>query len=54
MFWCAASLLVAQRWWARLNEHSLAEDEWEAARGAPYSDADYAEAKVRAWVWTER
>ena len=47
MFWCAASLLTAQRWWARLNEHSLAEDAWEDAHGVPYTDADFAEAKVR-------
>lgn len=30
IFWCALSLLVAQRWWRRLNEHSEAEDEFES------------------------
>ena len=46
-FWCTLSLLSAQLWWKRWNEHTLAEDAWEAATGRPYSDEDYGVAQVR-------
>ena len=46
LFWCAVALLTAQRWWSRLNEHTLAVDEWFEERGVTYTDSNYGEAKV--------
>ena len=30
IFWCSLALLTAQMWWRKLNDHALAEDEFEA------------------------
>lgn len=32
MFWATASLLVAQKWWKRMNQHSLAQEELNVIR----------------------
>ena len=49
-FWCTLSLLSAQLWWRRQNQHSMGEDEWEATTGEPYTDGDYVRAQVRVCI----
>ena len=46
MFWVTFALFTAQRWWARLNEHSLGEDAWEEEHRTVYEDANFAQAKA--------
>jgi hypothetical protein len=36
IFWCAAALLLAQRWWARWNAHTVAAEEFERLHGREY------------------
>ena len=38
IFWCAASLCVAQEWWRRLNEHDAAAESWLGSFGSAVRD----------------
>jgi dolichyl-phosphate-mannose--protein O-mannosyl transferase len=35
IFWCAFALMCAQKWWARLTAHDVANDSWQGYMGTP-------------------